>query len=285
MFIYFSGDSFTAGDELADFMLPNWPGYFSDSDEHAKKQGRSWAAKHRLKAIYSQPREQLNQFFIEQQKRVWPTLLAKKLGADYLVSGKGGSSQGDTNYRTMLDIERLIGEGKKIDHVFIQVTEPYRIEIFNKYQDTYYTNNAISSLLACLADVYTNYNEKEFTKRWLLIEDDTGKIARFLTNIIFIRNYVKSKLHYEPIFVDSMFMTEFTKKIKALEPSQIIQTGELNTLIKTSGVIDPTTLEHTLPSMRSFVNPHRNHMAPNGHVAPEVHEVFAEHLFQHFFQK
>jgi hypothetical protein len=210
--------------------------------------------------------------------------LANKLGSDYLVSGKGGSSQGDTNYRTMVDIERLTSEGQKIDHVFIQVTEPYRIELFNKYQSSHYTNKAVFSLLAVLADSYKDYNDKEFTKHWVLAEDDIGKMVRFLTNIIFIRNYVNSKLHFEPIFVDSYFLKRFSNKLKEMESSQIETSGELDTLIKASGIIDPITLDHTVPSMRSFINPNMNHWGPGDHLAPEVHELFAEHLYQHFFK-
>lgn len=282
MFIYCSGDSFTHGSELADDTIPGWPGLVMPLDFPNMKKGRTWVAEKRSKVLASFTAAQYAEYHKLEMERAWPSKLGTLVNATVVNSGVNGSSQDSTNYRTMVDIERLLKSGKQIDRVFIQITEPQRISLYDSSWSLSETNHHVVSRMLSMADS-CEYNEKMFLKYWDLVQPDSARTVRFLKDIIMIRNYVNSKLGFEPIFVDSWVMTMIEESLRTMRSSSIGQSGELQTLIEASGILDSETWTSTIPSMKLFEDIDKPHKCPGGHFAEEIHDHFAKFLANTYF--
>jgi len=118
--IYCTGDSFTAGDELADHMFfDDHPGYlfFLKSGQRS-----AW---HLNKKIDNELRKKLE---VENKKRAWPAKLAELTGLDVINNGASGTSTGQKVNEAILECIT----NKNIKTVIFQLI--YDTRIYRAYQ-------------------------------------------------------------------------------------------------------------------------------------------------------
>lgn len=240
---------------------------------------KKWFDNKRLNSVLSLPLESSDKLKRLEQERNWATKVAAKVGAEFINGGVGGSSQGAINYRTVIDIERLMAGGITIDKVFIQITSFSRIELFKESEEY-----SVVSRLAGQANHYKDYSDKMFTKHWAIAEPEPGQVIRFLANIVYIRNYVKSRLGFDPIFVDSLFGEHLSWISKCAVEDNFKQIDEIRTLAKASGIMNPVSLKSNMLSMQDVADTKQKHFCPGQHYAPIVHEQFADYIIDHYFK-
>lgn len=131
MILYANGDSFVAGVELADDLLPGHPGYLPYFATNAEKdKNRQWIDKtYDLKHPYGREREQKRKLLNKMEyERSFPTKLARLLGCDHINRAQGGSSLDRIARTTLADLIELKEQDKDITAV-IGTTCPSRSEI------------------------------------------------------------------------------------------------------------------------------------------------------------
>lgn len=131
MILYANGDSFVAGVELADDLLPRHPGYLPYYATNAEKdRNRQWIDKtYDLNHPYGKEREQKRKTLIKTEyERSFPTKLARLLGCDHINRAQGGSSLDRIARTTLSDLIELKDKDKDIIAV-IGTTCPSRSEI------------------------------------------------------------------------------------------------------------------------------------------------------------
>ena len=110
MIVYCNGDSFVAGVELADYMLPEYPGcvpFHHDqetSDRNLKWIRKTYDMSHEFGLIRKKKKYSLA---IEEKNRAWPNKLKTLLGSDVINSAQAGSSMDRIARTTISDLISL----------------------------------------------------------------------------------------------------------------------------------------------------------------------------------
>ena len=131
MIIYCDGDSYIAGTELGDDILPEYPGCLPIY--HSKKDlvnNRRWLDRTNDNGDLSQIRNQLREKigFLEKE-RAFPKKIAKKLNIEVVNAALGGSSMDAICRRTLSNLIKL----KDKDNVVavVGISDPWRFELPN----------------------------------------------------------------------------------------------------------------------------------------------------------
>jgi hypothetical protein len=285
MHIYVMGDSFTIGDELADSdIFPGWPGYRKFGDNEATAKASKWFQDVRSKQVAKFSYIDHLDLLEKGKAKSWPTILGRLTTAKVTNAGQSGSSQSSMTYRTMMDIEKILASGETIDKVFIMVTSHLRTEVYGEmwgFSSTY----GVSSLLPQIAQHEQNKEFGKLSLQWDKAEPDYGKAARYLAQIILIREYVKSKLGFEPIFLDSAFLHIMTLDFKDVpEPfnSELSRLIERSKLFNNNGNYWKVAIDR-MQDVISATDTQTH--CPNYHLSPMVHQRFAEHLYNKYFKE
>ena len=139
--VYTNGDSFTAGTELADSVLPGAPPLKLDRTRVCRfnnltDEEKKWA--HNRHAAGIKFYGSIENFENAEKSLAWPAELSKINSNIQIQNGaQPGASMIGIAHRTMSDLMLSKTAGINFDFVFIQLTSPSRIEVY----DAKYSHN------------------------------------------------------------------------------------------------------------------------------------------------
>ena len=182
--IYCNGDSFTAGDELGDDIIPGHLGLMDyDSPASIRKMNRDWKASshdHTTLAGMFRKQNKENLRNIELQKS-WPTKLGHLLKTTVVNNANSGASMDQIARTTVVDLLGFMKTNKDIT-VFIGLTTETRFEV-GRPVDHWYSVVPQSLELAPNKDIAAIGIAKT------IIETDYHMLINFYKNVIYIKDF------------------------------------------------------------------------------------------------
>lgn len=195
MLLYFNGDSFVAGTELADDMLPGYPGY-TKWPYGFSKSGKIWldqshdpthpSNKHRMDIIHELTQTELS--------RAFPSKVHNMTGLPFINRGQGGSSMDRIVRITLTDLINLRKENPEQKLIaFIGTTYPERSEIPNCQKTPYPDMHGFPQDWASISVTFrqTDFDDLiESVRRYrVLYETRYHSLVNFYKNVITLQDF------------------------------------------------------------------------------------------------
>lgn len=181
MYLYFNGDSFIAGSELGDDILPEYPGMVDSTSD--RKQFKSWYIKTR-KLVTGDLQKELD---VLERSRAFPAKTANILNLPFVNKALGGSSMDRIARTTIADLLKLKRKNTNNVVAIIGTTGWGRSEfaLYRKARPNW----------QCIVPYVTHLNETELTetlrKYKTLNETDYHHGINFYKNVILIQDFCK----------------------------------------------------------------------------------------------
>ena len=208
MIIYCDGDSYIAGTELGDDILPEYPGCLPIY--HSKKDlvnNRRWLDRTNDNGDLSQIRNQLREKigFLEKE-RAFPKKIAKKLNIEVVNAALGGSSMDAICRRTLSNLIKL----KDKDNVVavVGISDPWRFELPNSNNDTV--------PWICIHPFSSGDHIKDVMKYMVSTSKFYHSMVKFYKNVITIQDFCKLN-NIRLIFIDRNLIRLAETQIKIVE--------------------------------------------------------------------
>jgi hypothetical protein len=279
MLLYFNGDSFAAGVELADDMLPGYPGRFTWPVEYGSdpiaKRAKEWldnshdgahpSNKIRMSIVHEMTQTEL--------ARAYPNLVHKITGLPVINKSQGGSSMDRIVRVTIADLIKLKKEDPDRKLVaFICTTYIERSEIPNNLPP----NLDMHGDPQDWASISTNFKQSDhdemiegIRKYKVLYEKPYHSMLNFYRNVVLLQDYCKlndidlywisggENIHTE---TDNRLEITFRNDLVAL-----MEYAKMQVVISMQDIV-----EHELRDQLS--------MCPGRHFAQPVHDRTAEKI-------
>ena len=273
MNIYVNGDSFAAGIELIDWVLPGFPGYSTTESPiaaAASKETKAWYAS--SKKIASKYFGSVENYVKAQRNLAWPAELGK-LDPALVVhnGGRGGASMPGIAHRTIADLLTLKAKGIIFDRVFIQLTSSYRFEI---YDSTLIREKFILDRPFAWIDTLPSRTQQELGKCYIEQYKNEDLAIKFLYNLCTLKQAVKGLTGYEPIILSSQ--TAFTTAV--IDPLKNNPDPLIQLLLKESGILDilPEYCMQTVHRDNNFL------YCPGMHFEHRTHQAYAKIIYNKY---
>lgn len=192
MILYCDGDSYVAGTELGDVILPEHPGFLPWScPKELVKRNNEWINR-TLNGDLAHIRKQLaEKIAILEKEKAFSNKIANKLNIEVINAALGGSSMDAICRRTLTNLIKL----KDKDNVVavIGLTDPWRFELPNSNSD------AVPWI--CVHPSSEVEHIKDVTKYMVIAEKNYHSLVKFYKNIITIKDFCKLN-NIKLIFID-----------------------------------------------------------------------------------
>jgi hypothetical protein len=269
MKIYVNGDSFTAGDGLAD--AETFPDLYPGHHTIDKPFDRAWCDKR-----HSMVDADLNLWTLSKdnnQKYVWSTILGNLINATVVNSAVGGSCMLGIATRTIADLESVKSRADLPDHVFIGLTTKERLGWYHE-QDVQNPSKIFnwvkSSIPGFYYRGYETKHKKLFETTWATLSDEE-LLINYLKECLLIKNYVNKRIGKDPIFLNTSYQFWQDKKTVINSKNQWLR------------MLWFDLLEFDRINDRWFNKGKFDLMTACGHVLPESHAQFAKDLAREHF--
>lgn len=302
--VYVGGDSFTAGDDIADHFLPD----YSEDLCYGIRQMREMhdQAADIMKVIdardeyFKRKQAYLNSNFeikLEWIKWVhehrWSNVLGKLINLPvFNISSFGGSGTYAIGYRACYDINDLQKRGYNVSHVIIQMTAPGRLTLFTG-EDSQQRQHCIfdnSKMIYYFCEhqnvaVQTDALAKEYLKK----ETMQFLMYRYLYEIYTMEMSLRSIVpNAEIIFVDSIFhRSELFTRRKIFEDLYWYFKHKHQTTEQDNFLLEyARSLEKRieLAMIDCATDQEETIFLPTAHVKHYIHERFAHRVFERYFK-
>jgi hypothetical protein len=247
MFIYANGDSFTRGSELANYLLPDFPGNTALPATNLQRlQNQKWITR-----VHKARHELVEHTLREEVKLAYPQKVADILGCECYNNAHGGSSIDRIARTTITDLARLKNEKKDIV-ALIGTTNIYRIEMptpnqaWDCGQPTRSNNHVNKDITDYYIKYYTEYHAK----------------TTYYKNLIFIRDFCKLN-QIRLVLIDASHQPELMSTP---------ETGDLKTLK------DYLDLKYDFDISKIAYEMGGDIFCPLGHFTEPVHNKLAEEI-------
>ena len=295
-FIYFSGDSFMAGSELADDTLPSWGGYVThdwiQAETFADRKIRITKYKEELAAM---TREQTITFNNTIRARHWTTIVCDKHGIKHYNDGLSGSSQESVLHRAILAFDKFEQDGNVPTLAIIQLTNPGRITIYDEITfisqlyphdvnfsrlHTGFDRTILFNFDVVIPDKLRGDSFKNYALAHMDVESKTGNSIRWLTALSATNSYFKEKTGRYPIYIKSLkfSLKDYTTEADANE--NLSSSPEYKSLVNQSRLhmLDTSIWELSHGDADNL-------LCPNYHHTPQTHANFAQFIAPHVLQE
>jgi hypothetical protein len=273
MNIYVNGDSFAAGIELTDWVLPGFPGYSTTESPittTVPKEVKDWyRAKDKIASKYFGSFENYGK---AQKNLAWPAELGKLDTTLFVYNGGwGGASMTGIAHRTVADLLTLKAKGIVFDRVFIQLTSSYRFEI---YDSTLIREKFIVDRPFGWIDTLASSTQQELGKCYIEQYKNEDLAIKFLYNLCTLKQAVKGLTGYEPIILSSI--SEFTTAV--IDPLKNNPAPLIQLLLNESGILDilPEYCMQTVHRDNNFL------YCPGMHFEHRTHQAYAKIIYNKY---
>ena len=298
-FIYFSGDSNMAGDELADDTLQCWKdiygGYRNTHNTPAdinRMVTEYIPAKNNEMHLWTP--EQFQEYRRCQRDRHWTTIVCDKHGIKHHNDGLGGSSQESVLHRAILAFDKFEQDGNVPTLAIIQQTSPCRVTVYDdkpisRKAHHIWHRTQMNEQFGFDKSFLFNFipTNSEAVSRYCFahmdVESETGNIIRWLTTLAITNSYFKEKTGRYPIYVGAHLGpdgtgTQFFKP--ASNNETISSSPGYQSLVTQSRV---HTVNHNIWNLEQGYTD--NLVCPGGHHTPQTHANFAQFIESHLLQE
>jgi hypothetical protein len=242
MIIYCDGDSYVAGSELGDILLPDHPGFVPIGiPKHIERERYNWTRRTYGNGDLSFMRRQLyNEIEKLEKEKAFPNKIAKKLNVEVINAAVGGSSMDSILRRTLSNLITL----KDKDNIvaFISTTDPWRFELP--------TLNDTNSPWTCVTVDSKNEQVAEVFKYMVSANKNYHSLIRYYKNIISIQDFCKVnniKLFFLDRNTTNQIESEFEnyedyinlKKYANFKVDLDMSQEKIRTIFKTENIICP----------------------------------------------
>jgi hypothetical protein len=259
------GDSFTAGDEIADFMLPGFSGHVINGEwtqEHTEWNKTKFH-------VYARIDEDLrNKHDLFRKENRWSSIMSTELAAtvDCL------SSNGKSIYNYVTELIEYLDAGNNPDLVVIQLTSFDRYQLYCNIDDSHPMYNIHGYFQ------FTLGMDREFAKNvypsslikimdnMLILQSTEDTLCAYLHAIKELQYIVKLKTGKNLIIVDSIFK----KSIK-----EVIENSNNEKLHKLITILD---LDNMLSMQDVFNETTDTYMHAGNHYCFNTHKLFGLRL-------
>ena len=269
MKIYVNGDSFTAGDGLADpeTFGDIYPGHHTMGDAL----DREWANKRN--SIFDNNIGMWTKCKENNRKYVWATILGELVNATVVNNSVGGSCIMGIATRTIADLELIQSRADLPDYVFIGLTNSDRLGSYqeDEIKNINQTFNWVKSTIPGIYyQGYESKYKKLFKATWATLTDEEFLI-NYLKECLQIKNYVKRRIGRDPIFLNTTYLFWQYKEIVRNSQNQWLK------------MLWFDLLEFDKINDRWFNKGKFDLMTACGHVLPQVHSDYARDLAREHF--
>lgn len=276
--IYVGGDSFTAGEDLSDKLIPGYQEFSTreykqilNADLHSNLQ--NW--RNIRKKFYLQHEKVYDEHVENNHNTRWSSVLQSTLNKTVLnYSSAGGSSMFAIAYRAAFDINRLQNQGYKITDVILQLTNASRYTFFtNTDQEEYhngesYLIRSINPASEMCMDLVAAISEHE---------SYIHSVYRLFYEIYQADKMIESIIGKKPIFVDSIFF----------EPAEFLNRNLFKTINNFDGFIKDYSIELKdrlqLSMFKCINNDDEKVWTTSYHLNAEIHKRFAQRVAETYF--
>jgi hypothetical protein len=283
--VYVGGDSFTAGEDITDYLLPEYSEYSTAEMTELLKtnsnpsDGESWISVR--DKFYSDPN---NQGLYDQHNKIrnnlrWSNKLEEIINQPVLnMSSIGGSSMYAIGYRAAYDLELLKKQGYTVTDVIIQLTNASRFYFFTNQKFEIHKNGIDYKI--CSITSGTNQFTDIFDTT-IKHEDFYYNVYRLFYEIYQIEKMIESIIGKKPIFVDSVFFSDFIHSVDFFKIIKDITIANEHQFIRSYA----EELEKRLElSMLDCVADHDEKIwTKNLHFNSKIHQRFAKLVADRYF--
>ena len=275
--VYTNGDSFTAGTELADGVLPGAPPlklnrthacrFNNLTDEEKKWSQNRYAAGIRFYRT-------IENFENAETSLAWPAELSKINSKIQVQNGaKSGASMIGIAHRTMSDLMLSKTAGINFDFVFIQLTSPARIEI---YDATKLHNKFIYDRPLSWVELFDTESKRNLGNSYIKQYTPIDFAVKFLYNLCTLKYAIKGLTGVSPIFLSAT--SYFTDDV--VIPILNIKNSILQNLLKESGILDIPTecCMSTIHDLNLFS------FTSGGHFEQRSHQAYARVIYDMYIK-
>ena len=294
-FIYFSGDSYMAGSELADDTLPSWGGYVThdwiQAETFADRKIRITKYKEELAAM---TREQTITFNNTIRARHWTTIVCDKHGIKHYNDGLSGSSQESVLHRAILAFDKFERDGNVPTLAIIQLTSPCRVTVYDdkpmsrKAHHIFYRTQ-MNEQFGFDKSFVLNFSPHmtgvagQYLLAHMDVESETGNIIRWLTTLAITNSFFKEKTGRYPIYLSSLapHIKNYTSPMEDFFANNTAKTTETTGY---ASLLHQARLHTVNPDIWNLA--HDAHLrCPGGHHSPQTHANFAQFIAPHLLQE
>ena len=259
------GDSFTYGDEIADFMLPGFPGYVVNGEwtqDHME-----WnKTKFHVYAKLDQDLRNKHDLFREENR--WSGIVSNELSAtvDCL------SSNGKSIYNYVTELIEYLETGNNPDLVIIQLTSFDRYQLYCNIDSSHpmynshgYFQFTVGMDRAFAKNAYPSSLIK-IMDNMLILQSTEDALCAYLHVIKELQHFAKLKTGKNLIIVDSIFK----KSIK-----EVIENSSNEKLHKLATIID---IDNMISMQDIFNETSDTYKNPGNHYCFNTHKLFGSQL-------
>lgn len=299
--IYVIGDSFANGDEIGDFLLPNWTGYKTKNnplnDDKKNKLYHIQVGELLKNDIIL--REKINDF-VNQNR--WPTLLGKYLNKPVINKAYSGKSIYNMSTVLVQDMLKIIGNNQKIDLIIVQLTSLHRFQlpglgitdvdssVFKKENMEFLQlNPGVNSRNSIRSDTNNIDKNLDYTsnikKYMYLLLGDQNFFYGYLHQLLNMQLIAKMITGKNLVILRSVF--DFSKEINFVEHIIKNKLLEFNALIEVYNLLDFKTKHYMFPSMSDIVTDNSDScLQTRGfHLCYNTHKMFAAKIADMLVEK
>ena len=289
-FIYFSGDSYMAGTELADDTLQCWKDMFGRYQAQPDARYAEFL-KAKTKETLDWSDSQYAQYMCCQRDRHWTSIVCDKHGIKHHNDGLGGSSQEAVLHRAIISFDKFERDGNVPTLAIIQLTRPGRVTVYKDgvrrpsvkdlHNITPHTMFDFSILLD--TDNTAAKTSTSYRLAHMDVESNIGNIIRWLSTRAITNSFFKEKTGRYPIYVGGWVHKAGADHI-VFDPisnnETISSSPGYQSLVTQSRV---HTVNHNIWNLRQGYTD--NLVCPGGHHTPQTHANFAQFIAPHVLQE
>ena len=296
-FIYFSGDSFMAGSELADDTLQCWKDMFGTYRAGLDARYHTEFSQAKRKEAHDWSDSQHAEYWRCQRDRHWTTIVCDKHGIKHYNDGVAGSSQESVLHRAVISFDKFERDGNVPTLAIIQLTDPGRATVYkdstkirpevlgvgayvnggayyemiprHTFDNSYMFQFAIKNPIDAI---------RQYTLAHMGVESEIGNIVRWLTTLAITNSFFKEKTGRYPIYLESYNMAARRYIHKAENEVNIVNTPEYRSLIHQARL-------YTINSNIWDLSHDKHLLCPGGHHTPQTHTNFAQFIESHLLQE
>jgi hypothetical protein len=295
MLIYCNGDSFTAGVGLGDYLIPTYPGVFSEDELESKKieiskfsdtksffyrkkfvnydevvdnktVAKFYDDTNQSRVVYE------NVYSIVEKNLSYPAQLEKiDKSIKTINAARAGSSMGGICYRTILDLLNYKSQGIKIDLVIIQLTSIGRYEIFDTNQHDLMIDRPLS--------VFTDPLDINISKAIISRYTNEDYLIKFLFHLASLKETVISITGKSPLIIDSMNGEWILTNISSAR--HYIKNNNKECIDYFENLVNHSMINYSkLNLMRKCAKKIQRPFEHDGHYQIEVHKLTAQEIYK-----
>jgi hypothetical protein len=273
MNIYVNGDSYTAGYELADDILPGYPGLTAESNifvkdftaDQKKWAGAKWNS---VVDIFGS----INNYYSANKQHAWPAEISRLDPTIKIINGaRNGASMVGIANRTVADILEAKENNIEYNHVFIQLTSTFRFEIYDK--NTSEQDFILDSALSWASTLPAN-NQRKLAESYIAQYKDIDYCIKFLYTLVTLKYAVKGLTGKYPIILIAISL--FTDQV--LKPLENETNPRLQALLKDSGILDIPSEEY----MEYIHTENKFLYTPLSHFEKRTHQLYAQQIYRKY---